>query len=326
MSGVEADGRPTGGLTRERRKERGMRRQLVVALAALAVLAAAKVGDAQEYVEYYHLDALGSVRVVTNEAGQVVSRHDYLPFGEEWNPQAFRDARLFTGKERDPETGMDYFGARYYRAEIGRFTTVDPVTPWQSAVANPQLWNRYAYALNNPLRYVDPDGRCIWDVCVAEGAGLYVVGAAAVATTAWLVSPSGQQAVRQVVNDTGAIITTAAGAIRSWFQTEKRPGTLGKPDHANTVEEEAARIAGTPEVRIDTPGGKKDSRRADAVGTNPTTGAPEIVQVYRPTPAGNVPKREKDAAADIERATGVKPTMVPVRPVPPKKPGEEGRQ
>jgi hypothetical protein len=66
----------------------------------------------------------------------------------------------------------------------------------------------------------------------------------------------------------------------------------------------------------------KDSRRADAVGTNPTTGAPEIVQVYRPTPAGNIPKREKDAARDIERATGVKPTMVPVRPVPPKSPNE----
>jgi hypothetical protein len=53
------------------------------------------------------------------------------------------------------------------------------------------------------------------------------------------------------------------------------------------------------------------------VGTNPETGAPEIVQVYRLTPAGNIPKREVDAAKDIEEATGVKPTMVPVRPAKP---------
>ena len=70
----------------------------------------------------------------------------------------------------------------------------------------------------------------------------------------------------------------------------------------------------------DRPGGKRDSRRADAAGTNPQTGQPEIVQVYRPTPAGNIPKRERDAAADIQGATGVKPTMVPVRPLPPPKP------
>jgi hypothetical protein len=56
---------------------------------------------------------------------------------------------------------------------------------------------------------------------------------------------------------------------------------------------------------------------ADAVGTNPETGATEIVQVYRPTPAGNIPKRERDAARDIQGSTGIAPTMVPVRPVKP---------
>jgi len=102
------------------------------------------------------------------------------------------------------------------------------------------------------------------------------------------------------------------------MRTADRPGTLGKPDHQETVKQEAERTNGRPEVKIDTTGGKKDSRRADVVGTNPQTGAPEIVQVYRPTPAGNIPKREQDAAADIQRATGIRPTMVPVRtPAPP---------
>jgi RHS repeat-associated protein len=73
-------------------------------------------------------------------------------------------SKRFTGKERDAETGLDYFGARYYGSRIGRFTTVDPSLDQKAAFVNPQKWNRYAYGLNNPLRYVDPDGR---DVSVA---------------------------------------------------------------------------------------------------------------------------------------------------------------
>jgi len=69
--------------------------------------------------------------------------------------------KRFTGKERDTETGLDYFGARYYRANVGRFTTVDPVYTWQENLVDPQRWNRYAYARNNPLKYVDPNGKWI---------------------------------------------------------------------------------------------------------------------------------------------------------------------
>jgi len=101
------------------------------------------------------------VRAVTDEAGQLLERHEYLPFGEEWNPQPAGDSRKFTGKERDAETGLDYFGARYYGSEIGRFTTVDPVYTWQENLVDPQRWNRYAYVRNNPLRFTDPDGRVI---------------------------------------------------------------------------------------------------------------------------------------------------------------------
>ncbi len=66
-------------------------------------------------------------------------------------------AGLFTGKERDAETGLDYFGARYYSAPVGRFTSPDPYMP-SADVKDPQSWNRYAYARNNPLRYIDPNG------------------------------------------------------------------------------------------------------------------------------------------------------------------------
>jgi len=113
-----------------------------------------------EVVEYYHLDVLGSVRVVTNQAGAVVRRHDFKPFGEEVNvtfPNP--DRKLFTGQERDSETALDYFGARYYRAGIGRFTAVDPAAALDESAIEPQLWNRYAYVRNSPVTHVDPDGK-----------------------------------------------------------------------------------------------------------------------------------------------------------------------
>jgi RHS repeat-associated protein len=121
------------------------------------------VGHAQT-IEYYHLDPLGSVRAVTAQDGQVVERHDYLPYGEEWCGTQTCGApggqpKHFTGKERDVETGLDYFGARHYGSKLGRFTTVDPVYTWQENLVDPQRWNRYAYAKNSPLRYIDPDGR-----------------------------------------------------------------------------------------------------------------------------------------------------------------------
>jgi RHS repeat-associated protein len=87
-------------------------------------------------------------------------RREGGPFGEEVSPQyPPPDKRLFTGKERDGETGMDYFEARYLQASAGRFTTVDPLMNQSRNVADPQKWNRYAYVRNNPLRYVDPDGQ-----------------------------------------------------------------------------------------------------------------------------------------------------------------------
>jgi len=120
-----------------------------------------------QVVQFYHLDAIGNVRAVTNQAGQIVERHDYLPFGEECTagPCASNPGltggqpKHFTGKERDTETGLDYFGARYYRANLGRFTSVDPTVTMKENIVDPQRWNRYAYGRNNPLRFVDPNGR-----------------------------------------------------------------------------------------------------------------------------------------------------------------------
>lgn len=143
-----------------------MTRRLITTFSIVWSLLALMSGaaTAQTSVEIYHTDPIGSVRHITNDAGNVVETYDYSPFGETAAPEPF--ARQFAGKERDPDTGFDYFGGRFYAASLGRFSTVDPAYVIDENLHNPQLFNRYSYAVNNPLRFTDPDGRLwetVWD-------------------------------------------------------------------------------------------------------------------------------------------------------------------
>lgn len=119
-------------------------------------------------VSYTTTDSLGSPRIKTDENGAVISRNDYLPFGEDlFTTQRTQtlgyksdDVRQkFTGYEKDGETGLDFAQARMYANKLGRFTTVDPVKISLDRVIDPQQINRYAYVRNNPQKYVDLDGR-----------------------------------------------------------------------------------------------------------------------------------------------------------------------
>jgi len=70
----------------------------------------------------------------------------------------------YTGKERDTESGNDYFGARYYASSMGRFLSPDPAVLAYADPTNPQSLNLYSYVLNNPLTFIDPTGmECVWD-------------------------------------------------------------------------------------------------------------------------------------------------------------------
>jgi RHS repeat-associated protein len=82
--------------------------------------------------------------------GMMGLRHMFLSAASDMTSQ-------FTGKERDAETGLDYFGARYYSGAQGRFTSVDPISATALHLINPQRWNMYVYATNNPLLNIDPD-------------------------------------------------------------------------------------------------------------------------------------------------------------------------
>jgi RHS repeat-associated protein len=107
---------------------------------------------------YYYGDHLGSPSVMTDRAGDEVQRYGYGAFGTETyqnNTSAFEVSNRYTGQTLDEDTGLYYYGARYYDPELGRFIQADTIVP---SPANPQTLNRYAYCGNNPMKYVDPTG------------------------------------------------------------------------------------------------------------------------------------------------------------------------
>jgi RHS repeat-associated protein len=180
-------------------------------------------------VLWLHGDHLGSVSVVTDQQGQVVSRQQYDPWGAPRGGEGIGEDRTtldFTGQRRDA-TGLLYYGARYYDPQVGRFLSPDTIVPGMAAGSgggaatlghdekvahtlsvgfhkpgfvaelgaehrfiltrgfwfqldedarqeakvpwgpvDPQALNRYAYVLNNPLRYVDPTGHVPWLIIV----------------------------------------------------------------------------------------------------------------------------------------------------------------
>jgi len=110
--------------------------------------------------------------MVMDESGAVKARHDYFPWGEELLTASRTGAlgyqandgvsQKFTSKERDAETGLDYFGARYMSSAQGRFTSPDSPLGDQNP-EYPQSWNLYSYVRNNPLKFFDPTGEdCIY--------------------------------------------------------------------------------------------------------------------------------------------------------------------
>ena len=134
-------------------------------------------------IRHFHLDHLGTPRLVSNSLGQQTAYHVYYPFGEEataFNQDTIREK--FTGHERDlgnpagAGDDLDYMHARFFGPLTGRFLSLDVDT---GKVKQPQSWNRYAYTYSNPLKNVDPDGKAALEAVVITAAAVAVTVAVA---------------------------------------------------------------------------------------------------------------------------------------------------
>ena len=148
---------------------------------------------------FYHQDHLGSTGFATDATGEVWQHLEYFPFGETWVNEVSDDLRVryrFTGQEFDQETKLYYHGARYYDPKTSVWQSPEPalgtflnagkaqdVLPslaneWRTNLAgagmggmfDPRNLNGFGYVHQNPVRFTDPNGRCIEDACVLEGA------------------------------------------------------------------------------------------------------------------------------------------------------------
>ncbi|HXF90866.1 MAG TPA: RHS repeat-associated core domain-containing protein [Candidatus Nitrosotenuis sp.] len=125
-------------------------------------------------VSYLTTDHLGSPRVITDQSGAVVSRKDFVAYRDEivtpqrtaglgYQPTNIRED--YTGYQRDEESGLEFAEARYYNPLHGRFTSVDPMTA-SATSRNPQMFNRYVYAVNSLYKFTDP----LWLIPSTTGA------------------------------------------------------------------------------------------------------------------------------------------------------------
>lgn len=137
--------------------------------AAILALFSISTTLAQDVITYYHTDATGSPVAATDAYGNVLWREDYSPYGERLRQDnSPRTNRMwFTGHHSDDDSGLSYAGARHYDPMVGRFVSTDPVAV---SAESPFGFNRYAYANNNPYRYMDPNGMWALSVNVVFGA------------------------------------------------------------------------------------------------------------------------------------------------------------
>ena len=158
------------------------------------------IGAGAVTVSYQHTDALGSLIVKTSSSGAEIQTSEYEPFGDLLN-RPNDDRAGYTGHVMDAASGLTYMQQRYYDPMIGQFLSVDPVTAYQKPTTN---FNRYVYALNNPYRFTDPDGRdSTGEIIDSAAMGCGVVSCAGWAITRAVWDVFGAEGVSQVY-DKGA--------------------------------------------------------------------------------------------------------------------------
>jgi RHS repeat-associated protein len=254
-------------------------------------------------VSYYFSDHLKTASVITDAVGNIKSESDYYPWGGELQfSNNDSNHYKFTGKERDAETGLDYFGARYYSNGLGRFVSADwsatPIPVPYADLSDPQSLNLYTYVRNIPTTGFDPDGHAgsssgdeplgipknVWSGLEGpcwQGVGCYLMG--------------GQQSPR---SDIGMDIIKGSGKelgneVRDLVVLTVQAGMSASGDDTNTVtfspaykasnRNEAGAMMGTSLILLLMPGGSEEA----ALAKSPKA-LKELVSVYRIVEDGRV--------------------------------------
>jgi RHS repeat-associated protein len=188
-------------------------------------------------VELFHLDHLGSTRGISLSNGSELMRADYTPFGQDFVLSGSGTDYKYTGKERNNFTGLDYFGARFYDADLGRWLSVDPLA------SNRFYLSTYNYVQNNPIIRIDPDGKIDYKAiykgslqvmggasALIGGISMAAAGAASEGATAGLSSPVSLPAIAVGVS------LSAFGYAEVVFGLTNIVSGLNTPDGLNAKE------------------------------------------------------------------------------------------
>ena len=197
------------------------------------------VNVTEAFSYFYHPDHLGSTSYVTDASGEVYQHLEYFAFGEtfvEEHSNTNKTPYLFNGKELDEETGLNYYGARYYDPRTSIFVSVDPKAEDYAS------WSSYNYTFNNPLRFVDPDGKGpddppgekSWYARASEWAGSILKGSDTGTNQRYQVEPK-RGATVTGLRDTkaGRISNTTGKPVGDWVVRADQPHGNVKNPHIN---------------------------------------------------------------------------------------------
>jgi RHS repeat-associated protein len=244
---------------------------------------------------FFHSDFAGNTIAATDANGALLWKEGYTPFGERTQiaSASASHSQWFAGKQADVETGLSYFGARYYDPVVGRFMGIDAVTFHEE---NLQSFNRYAYGNNNPYRFVDPDGNQAVEAILPKNAPIVGMGKAIGGYVAFAEGmATGDQALRGSAADglreSRAENIEAFGAMLGRVKGQAPKSDAVSTAAANRAEsiakgipESAIGPSGKPKIHVVDHGGKrkqaKDAARNEQNGnggtvenhTSPTVG------------------------------------------------------
>ncbi|MDC8100603.1 RHS repeat domain-containing protein [Chryseobacterium rhizosphaerae] len=173
---------------------------------------------------WYHPDHLGSSSFITGLDGEVTQNIEYFPSGEvfvENHKNSYNTPYKFNGKEQDDETGYYYYGARYYNPRVSLWLNVDPLAEKYPS------FSPYIYSFNNPVRFIDPDGREPYDWYQNKATGNYqwFDGSDEVAGYSHLTNVDGQSIpIVQSTSDghpNWGVLLNPDGTVTDWINREQ---------------------------------------------------------------------------------------------------------